>query len=176
MTMKGRHGGRLRPAIVVLGAVMPIIAAVPAHASGGRAGSDIQLAYDPPQLSADGSHLSWHWTLPNMGTDAAAHVTPVQRLNAPPPGGTATPPGEIAPKVIRCRWESVPAGGMQEGSIDSPLPTGGGGLVRLSGRITWVQATWSTSEQLPAEPPEAQPEMIRPAVGQPDQAPVTGSG
>lgn len=170
--MKGMLGGRLRPAIVVLGAVMPIIAAVPAHA----AGSDLQLAYDPPQLSEDGSHLTWHWTLQNKGAYAAAHVTLVHRLNKPLARIKATPPCEIAPKVIRCRWESVPAGGKEKGTIDARLPADLSGTVQISGRITWVQAAVPAGGQPPMEPPKAQPEKAQPAVGQPDQAPVTGRG
>lgn len=133
--MKGMLGG------VALGMAVSALAVLPAHASA-RATSDVQFAYDPPQISDDGSHVTWHWTMENKGSDEASHVTLVHRLSPALNGVKASTPCEVTPaKAVRCRWESVPAGGTEQGTIEADLPPNMSGSVQISGRITWQQGT-----------------------------------
>lgn len=133
--MKGMLGG------VALGVVVSAFAVLPAHASA-RAAGDMQLAYDLPQLLDDGSHVAWHWTMRNKGSDNASHVTLMHRLNPALNGVKASGPCEVTPaKAVRCRWESVPAGGTEQGTIEAELPANMSGTVQVSGRITWQQGT-----------------------------------
>lgn len=156
--MKGMLGG------VALGMAVSALAVLPAHASVARSASsasDVQFAYDPPQISDDGTHVTWRWTMQNRGTDEAAHVTLLHKLDPSLNGIKASAPCEITTaKAVRCRWESVPGGGTEQGTIEADLPANMSGTVQISGRITWQQGPSTpkaedASGRVPGEPAAA---------------------
>jgi hypothetical protein len=114
--------------------------ALPAHAGTARAAVDTRLAlgYDPPQISADDSHLTWRFTVSNTGDAPADKVLLISRLTPPLPGVTAS--GECAvtsDEAITCDYGLLAAGGTRSGSVAADLPHGLSGDVYISGRVTW---------------------------------------
>lgn len=123
---------------------MTLLLAAPTAAAGAtpkarEAGADVVLSYDPPQISEDGSHVTWHWNLRNRGTETAYNVTLVHRLNPPLAGVKASAPCEVTPRNIRCHYPEVPAGGKEHGTVDADLPPDLSGTVQINGRVTWRQ-------------------------------------
>jgi hypothetical protein len=130
--MKNIFAGR---AIAALGLAVPMLLAGPAHADTGT--GDVQFVYDPPQIAEDGSHVTWHWTLTNHGSEPASQVTLLHRLTPSLDSVKASAPCTVAPKVIRCHYDTVAAGATEEGTVDADLPSDLSGTVQINGRITW---------------------------------------
>ncbi|QIS12742.1 hypothetical protein [Nocardia arthritidis] len=104
-----------------------------------RSAADVTFAYDPPQLSEDGSHVTWHWSLKNTGSETAREVTLIHRIKPPLANVKASAPCQVEQKAIQCRYVEVPGGGTKQGTIDADLPENFSGTPQISGRITFQE-------------------------------------
>jgi hypothetical protein len=102
-------------------------------------GAGLVFDYDTPQISGDGDHITWHWSMVNMGTVTASHVLLIQQFNRPLDQVKASAPCEVSGTVVRCRFASVPAGGREEGTVEGDIPGDASGTIQINGRITWQQ-------------------------------------
>ncbi|MFI6449730.1 hypothetical protein [Kitasatospora sp. NPDC050543] len=101
----------------------------------------VTLSYDPPEISEEADHVTWHWTVKNTSTSPVSNVVLSQHLDPPLAGVKASDPCEVAAKVITCRWKSIPAGGIEEGRVDADLPPDLTGTIHISGRIAWERTS-----------------------------------
>ena len=132
----------MRHVLAVLGAATPLLFAGVAHAAvapsvPGLESGTMVFGYDPPDISEDGSHVTWHWTLTNESADDAVEVTLLHHLTPALDQVRATAPCTVIPKGIRCHYGKIEAGTSVEGTIDADLPSDLTGSVKINGRITW---------------------------------------
>ncbi|MFD3876202.1 hypothetical protein [Streptomyces sp. NPDC058623] len=107
------------------------------HASP-RAGDDVVFTYDAPDLSDDGDHVIWNWTVRNNNSHSVAHVVLTSKIT-PKVSVTRVSEGcEVQDSsTIRCTIPTLAAGASREGVIEADLPADLDGSVQISGRVTW---------------------------------------
>jgi phage baseplate assembly protein gpV len=155
------------------------------------AAADVKLAYDAPQVSADGEHLVWRWTLTNEGSGPAGGVILVHRLTPALKISHVAKECRAIASGVSCSYGTIKAGQRKTGSLEAELSRDVSGTVEINGRVTWQQGTAgpggsdTEGDQAPGQPgqapgqpgqPPAQPGQVpvQPgqAAGQPGQVPV----
>lgn len=122
------------PTVTTPAVTTPAPAAAPAPASG----ANFTLSYDAPQISADGTHVNWHWTLHNDSRQNGSDVVLVSDLTPALVNVTATAPCTVTTNSeIRCVYSLVKAGASEQGTISADLPTGLTGSINIAGRLSW---------------------------------------
>ena len=139
----------MKSILTVLVAATPLLLTGTAHGATPDPGQ-VVFAYDPPAISEDGSHVTWHWKLTNQGGETANQVTLLHRLAPSLDNVTASAPCTAGQKVIRCHYDSIAAGASKEGTIDADLPPDLSGTVQISGRITWQSTGTKTAVTSPS--------------------------
>jgi phage baseplate assembly protein gpV len=140
------------------------------------AAADVKLAYDSPQVSADGEHLVWRWTLTNEGSGAAGGVVLVHRLTPALKISHLAKECRAIASGVSCSYGTIKAGQRKAGSLEAELSRDVSGTVEINGRVTWQQGAagpgGSDTEggQAPAQPGQVpgQPGQVP---GQPGQVP-----
>lgn len=130
--MKSTSNGVLGLAVLVLGLAAPTLVTVPAHAQG-----DLELTYSDAETSADGKRVSWEWTVKNEVGEPVRDVTLVHRLDPPLSDVKVTKPCKVTGEVIKCRWETLAAGGTRQGIVDAALPANTADTPSIKGQVTW---------------------------------------
>ncbi|WAU82498.1 hypothetical protein O1Q96_23795 [Streptomyces sp. Qhu-G9] len=104
------------------------------------AAGSIEYAYSAPELSEEGDHVTWQWTVTNTGDQSAHNVVMTHKITPSLPVTSlpqqCTPSGE----TIRCGYGTLAPGERVEGSLGADLPENTSGPARISGRVTWESA------------------------------------
>jgi hypothetical protein len=121
--------------------------------------ADLKLAYDAPQVTADGEHLIWRWTLTDEGPRAAGGVVLVHRLTPTLKISRLAKECRAIASGISCSYGTIEAGQRRVGSLKAELSHDAPGTVEINGRVTYQQGTagpvGSATDAAPAKPPSA---------------------
>ncbi|GAA3229611.1 hypothetical protein [Actinocorallia longicatena] len=125
-----------------LGAVaFALLSTAPASASvrqqNLRAAGDVEFGYSAPEISEDGDHVLWKWTVTNRGSRAAHDVVMTHKLLPALPVTSVSGPCKAAGDTVRCRWATLAGGRSARGVIKAELPENLMGTVNIKGRIVW---------------------------------------
>jgi hypothetical protein len=119
-------------------AVPAAVALWPAHARADGPVADLRLVYQNPELSVDGTGVTWHWTLSNNGAAGADMVVAIQRVSGGQRIVAVSAPCTERPAEVECRFGSIKPGEQRTGWIRTAAPRDGGTL-RVDGRVTWQE-------------------------------------
>lgn len=134
----------------IAGPVLAAVAAPGAAVAGTRPyappqpSADLRMVYGSPELAADDSGVTWHWTLTNAGaagaeTVVATHkVSPDQKII-----GVSQPCANTGGDVV-CRFGELRPGERRTGWIRTSVAQPGGRL-HVNAQVTW-------HENVPARP------------------------
>ena len=162
--MKINSGKVLLSALGALGA--PVFLASPAAAQPAPkpAAADVRFVYGPPQISTDGGHVTWRWTLTNNGPGAADNVVLVHTLTPPLKITKLADECKVTKGGVSCSYASIADGAKKVGALEAELTPEMSGTVEINGRVTWQQGSAkpknSYTETVPiesAQAPEAGP-------------------
>lgn len=127
----------MRTMTTALGAVVAaLLAAVPAAAVAQYEG-DVEFAYEAPEISEEGDHVTWHWTMQNKEDHPVSKVVMTHRLTPAVPVTYVSSPCEVVGDAVKCRWETLKPGEEVEGTIEADLPEELTGSVNVKGRVVW---------------------------------------
>ena len=102
--------------------------------------SNITFSYSAPEISEDGDHVDWTWTLTNDGDATADNVVFTSRINPDTlkvTGVSGDGQSEITNYGTRVTFASVAPGLTLTGSLGVDLPADLSGSVSISGRAVW---------------------------------------
>jgi hypothetical protein len=153
----------LLSALGALGASMFLASPAAAQPSPKPAAADVRFVYDAPQISTDGGHVTWRWTLTNNGPGTAGNVVLVHTLTQPLKITKLAQECKETKSGISCSYGSIDDGEKKEGSLDAELTPDVSGTVEINGRVTWRQGS--------AKPENSYTETV-PIESAPAQAPV----
>ncbi|WP_354644750.1 hypothetical protein [Kitasatospora camelliae] len=130
---------RLRPIVAAVAVAATLLAPAPlAHAAESSAG-EVAFVYDAAQMSEDGSHVSWGWTVSNRSGHAIHDVVLTHAIS--PSSAvralTASGPCTVDENRISCRWPEMKAEETSAGIIGADIPADSEGSVQIRGRIVW---------------------------------------
>ena len=101
------------------------------------AAGNVEHTYAAPEISEEGDHVTWQWTVTNTGDQIAHKVVMTHKIT--PNVAVTSLPVQCAPsgETIRCDYVALAPGEEAEGSPEPDLPQDASEAVRISGRVTW---------------------------------------
>lgn len=141
-------------AVLATGLVASGLAApAAARAAAGTGYAGLRLTYDNPEVAADRSGVTWHWTLANDGTGAADTVVATHRLSAAQRVVAVSAPCAGEEAGVVCRFDALQPGQSIAGWIRTEVPTKSGDL-RVDAQVTWKEKNPPpTPPSIPQGPP-----------------------
>ena len=134
----------------IAGPVLAAVAAPGVAVAGTRADApprptaDLRMVYGSPELAADSSGVTWHWTLTNAGAAGAETVVATHKVSADQKIiGVSQPCANTAGGVV-CRFGEIKPGERRTGWIRTAVPRPSDRL-RVNAQVTW-------HENVPARP------------------------
>jgi hypothetical protein len=98
--------------------------------------ADLQLVYESPEITADNSGATWHWTLSNQGSGGAETVIATQKVSAGQKVvGVSKPCTDKGDEVV-CQYGSIGPGEKRVGWIKTTVAAGTARL-RVNAQVTW---------------------------------------
>ncbi|WP_441248447.1 hypothetical protein [Kitasatospora sp. McL0602] len=145
------RGRYLRPAVAASVAATALLAPLPAAAAAPRAAGSVEFKYDAPQISEEGDHVRWHWTVTNATDEAVHKVTLKSTLTPHLPITNVSGPCVVSQtaSTVTCTWDDLRPGQSAGGDIDADLPEDLSGAVQIKGRITWQSDAQAQAQQQP---------------------------
>jgi hypothetical protein len=129
----------LLPALGAFGTSVFLAAPAAAEPSPKPAAAAVTFSYEAPRISADGTAVTWKWTLTNKGSAAAGNVVLMHSLTPQLKIGKTAKECTAGNKGVTCSYGTVDAGGKKEGMLVAVLPRDQSGTVDINGRVVWLQ-------------------------------------
>jgi hypothetical protein len=121
---------------IALLAVPVLTGAAPAARAADRPpAADLRMAYDQPELAADGAGITWHWTMTNAGTVPAETVIATHRVSAGQQVVQVSAPCTAHAVDVVCQFDTMRPGEKRLGWIRTMAGTGG--ELRVHAQVTW---------------------------------------
>ncbi|GAB3275816.1 hypothetical protein GCM10027589_01160 [Actinocorallia lasiicapitis] len=133
---------RIRTIGLVAAAAVTLLSAAPAAAAPhALSGGGIEFGYGKPDVSDEGDHVAWAWTVRNTGAVAAEKVVLTHTLSPALPITYVSPGCQVSGAVVRCTWAKVAPGQSRQGAVEADVPGTLNGSVQINGRIVWQTTT-----------------------------------
>ena len=97
------------------------------------------MTYGQPEISRDGSGVTWHWVLTNTGAAGAETVVATHRVSADQKIVGISRACAAGSGDIVCRFGLIKPGERRAGWIRTSVVKAGGTL-RVSARVTWRES------------------------------------
>ncbi|MFG2660183.1 hypothetical protein [Streptomyces sp. NPDC048425] len=137
MEISRMYRRRLVPAVAAMAAAVALLTPSSLAQAKSLASGKVEFAYTAPEISEDGSSVTWHWTVSNTGDTTVDQVVMTHKLTPQLQVAQVSAPCQVQATAIRCGYGAMKPDEKREGSLVADLPEDLSGSVQINGRITW---------------------------------------